>query len=296
VATYLTTGGDKRFLGEVEGGPRNKLLDALGQYRVDEVTDAVMAATAQKLYPKATAATLNRQLYTPVISVLRLAAKGKGWKPSLTRPKGHSKLKPAAAPPETWWDAVLPECRPQLGALLIFCTTSSRRAGEAIRCLPEHFDPEAGTVFVGRDKNGNAILVKVPEGVVDAIKRYNWEAGPGLFGHYITKNRRNLFRDLKLACKRAGVCYFPPHKAGRHAFAKRFLDEGHSIAHLMGAGGWKSSRVPAELYGHYTYSEVAEDAKRIGDAFIKRIGTRKSNVVEFGRQQKRAMATKRLPK
>ena len=75
---------------------------------------------------------------------------------------------------------------------------------------------------------------------------YNWQAGPGLFGHYTPKNRRNVFRDLELACKKSQrKVLHTPHKVGRYAFAKRFLDAGYSIAHLMGAGGWKGARVPA---------------------------------------------------
>jgi formylglycine-generating enzyme required for sulfatase activity len=97
----------------------------------------------------------------------------------------------------------------------------------------------------------------------------------------------------------APVGSFKPNKFGHYDMQgntfKWVEDCGHSIAHLMGAGGWKSSRVPAELYGHYAYSEVAEDAKRIGDAFIKRIGTRKSDVVEFGRQRKRAILWQLYP-
>lgn len=293
VATYLGTGGDKRFLGEVEGGPRNKLLDFLGSYRVNEITDTVMGRAVTQLYPTAAAVTVNRQLFTPVISVLRLAAKGKTWKPDLKRPEGHSKLKPAKAPADTWYAAVGPECRPQLIALLLFCTTSGRRAGEAMRCLPADFNPEDGTVFIGKDKNGNAILVRLAQAVVEAIQSYNWQKGPGLFGHYIPKNRRNLFRDLKAACKRAGVPYFPPHKAGRHAFAKRVLQDGYSLAHLMGMGGWDNARTPTELYGHFAHSEVAEDAKRVGEKFLSRVSAIKDNVVELEPQRRRSVVTKR---
>jgi integrase len=167
VATYLGTGGDKRLLGETEDRPRNKLLDVLSQYRVDEITDAVMVHATAKLYPRATPATINRQLYTPVITVLRMAS-GRG-SPTSRGPKGHSEIKPAEAPPDKWFKPVLKQCRPQLGAVLLFCTTSSRRAGEAIKCQPEHYDPENGTVFIGSDKNGNPIVVQLAKQVVEAF-------------------------------------------------------------------------------------------------------------------------------
>ncbi len=286
VATYLGTGGDKRFLGETDDGPSNKLLDQLGHVRVNEITDTVMVHAAAAIYPTATPATVNRQLYTPVIAVLRMAAKGRPWKPDLTRPKGHSDIKPAEAPPDAWFKPLLPQCRPQLAAVLLFCTTSGRRAGEAIKCLPEHYSPERGTVLVGKDKRGNPILVQVAKQVQEAFALYNWQAGPGLFGYYTLKNRRNLFRDLELACERAGVRYYTPHKVGRHAFAKRFLEEGYSIAHLMGAGGWDDPKMPTKLYGHYAYSEVAEDAKKVGEAFLTKIDETRDNVVELKRVKK----------
>jgi integrase len=292
VATYLGTGGDKRFLGEVAGGPRNKLLDRLGSIRVNEISDAVMVAAAAALYPTATPVTVNRQLYTPVIAVLRMASKGKPWKPDLTRPKGHSNVKPAESPPDAWFAPLLPKCRPQLAAVLLFCTTTGRRGGEALRCLPEHYDPENGTVRI-KDKSGNTIQVQLADEVREAFSLYNWQAGPGLFGHYTIQNRRNLFRDLEAACKRAGVIYYPPHKVGRHAFAKRFLAAGHSIAHLMGAGGWSDPKMPTMLYGHQAYSEVAEASKKVGDAFMTKLGETKDNVVELQPRQRRSVVTKR---
>ena len=293
VATYLGTGGDKRFLGEVEGGPRNKLLDRLGRIRVNEITDAVMVSAATAIYPTASPVTINRQLYTPVIAVLRMVSKARPWKPDLTRPKGHSNIKPAKAPPDKWFAPVLATCRPQLGALLLFCTTSGRRAGEAIKCLPEHYNPERGTALIGKDKNGNPVLVQVAKQVQEALELYDWKRGPGLFGHYTLKNRRNLFRDLKLACERARVEYYPPHKVGRHAFAKRFLEAGYSIAHLMGAGGWDDPKMPTKLYGHYAYSEVAEDVKKVGEAFLTKIDETKNNVVELQPRQRRSAVTER---
>jgi len=97
VVIYLGAGGDKRFLGEEEGKPRNKLLDFLGQYRVNEIDDAVMAKAVAKLYPTATPATVNRQLFTPVISVLRMACKGKAWKPEPHTTQGARRHQAGAA-------------------------------------------------------------------------------------------------------------------------------------------------------------------------------------------------------
>jgi integrase len=283
VATYIQLGGDKRFLGEVEGGPRNKLLDFLGHYRVDEINDAVMARAVAQLYPNATAATRNRQLYTPVISVLRLAASGKPWKPNLKRPKGYSKLNPAKVPANAWFDALKKEAPPQLWALLLFLTLHGRRPSDGLRRVPSDFDPKEKTIMVDRDKNGNPILVRLSDPVVEAIQGYNWQAGPGLFSTLTWKARRNAYRMLKAACKRAAAPYITFHKAGRHKFAKRLLEAGYSLAHVKSAGRWQTIRVVAELYGHLEHSEVDEISRNVGVAWANDLGTSKENVVDLAR-------------
>lgn len=279
--TYLTSGGDKRFLGETADGPRNRLLDFLGRHRVNEIDDAVMAKAVREIYPTATAATINRQLYTPVVSVLRMAAKGKSWKPQLQRPKGYAKLNPARAPADSWFDLLRTEAPLQLWALLLFLTLHGRRPSDGLRRVPSDFDPVAKTVMIDKDKNGNPILVRLADPVVEAIMAYNWQAGPGLFGTLTWKARRNAYRMLKAACKRAGAPYFTMHKAGRHKFAKRLLEAGYSLAHVKSAGRWSTMKVVGELYGHLEHSEVDEATREVGVAWAAGLGQSKDNVVEI---------------
>ena len=135
--------------------------------------------------------------------------------------------------------------------------------------------------MIERDKNGDPVLVRLSQPVVEAILSYNWQAGPRLFGYYTLKNRRNLYRDLRAACERAGVTYFTPHKAGRHAFAKRLLKAGKSLAHVKAAGKWKTIRVVAELYGAFESSEVDDDVLQVGDQWAAKLGTHPDNVVSL---------------
>ena len=274
---YLQTGGEARFL-------HDKLLDQIGHLPCDLIDDAVMTAAARAIYPGCTPATVNRQLYTPVIRVLNLAAKGREWKPhDLERPKGYAKLRPARSPDKGWFERVLPVCRPALKALLLFVTLHGRRAGEAIRLKPTDLDPARGAVLIQEDKSGNPVYVRLADPVMAAIDEYPWRLGPGLFGSYTPRNRRNLFRDLEAACKKAGVEYFTPHKAGRHAFAKRLLNEGRSLAHVQAAGKWATIRVVAELYSAFASDEVDDDVRKIGADWAKGLGTPQpgDNVVEL---------------
>jgi integrase len=273
-AVYLESGGDGRFLSD-------RLLDLIGQWRCDTFDDAMMVKAMKALYPEASAATVNRQLYTPVISVLRQAAKGKQWKPSLSRPKGYSKLKPAKSPSDDWYDHLRAEASPQLWALLLFVTLHGRRPSDGFRRTPADYDPKAETVLVDRDKNGDPVLVRLSQPVSEAIRSYNWQEGPGLFGTLTWTARRNAYRMLKAACKRAGVPYFTFHTAGRHKFAKRLLEAGYSLAHVKSAGRWKSIRVVAELYGHLEHSEVDDATRAVGVAWAHDLGKSRQNVVRL---------------
>ncbi|CAN0445999.1 unnamed protein product, partial [Phaeothamnion confervicola] len=113
---YAKLGGDSRFLTDA-------LLLKLGPLPCDQITDAVMVAAADEVYPKCSPATINRQLHTPVIAVLRQASKGSEWKmQTLQRPKGYAKLKPARSPDEAWFATVIPAAPPNLQALLYIST------------------------------------------------------------------------------------------------------------------------------------------------------------------------------
>jgi Phage integrase family len=78
--TFLEEGGSRRFVAPV--------LDHFGTTPLRLIGQEAIASAASKLYPKASNATRNRQVYTPVSAVLQHAAR-KGWcaRPVFTRPK-----------------------------------------------------------------------------------------------------------------------------------------------------------------------------------------------------------------
>lgn len=261
---YLKLGGDGRFL-------TDKLMIELGPLYCDQITDAVMVRTIGRIYPKAAPATLNRQLYTPVIAALKQAAKGQEWRPhDLTRPKGYSVLKPARSPDDAWFAKVLPAATPEMRALLMVSTLHGFRVGELVRLEPRHFDPHRRTIIV-ETKNGTTVVEELAGAAYEAIAAYNWRNGPGLFGTLTQKNRRGVFRMLERLCSTLGVEYFPPHKVGRHAFAKRLLLEGKSLAHVKAAGRWKSMKPVAELYGTFAHDEVAKATREAGDQWARKL-------------------------
>jgi len=64
-AAYMKAGGDTRFI--------EPLVLHFGDTALDQINQIAIDHAAAKIYPKAGAATRNRQVYTPIIAVLRRA-------------------------------------------------------------------------------------------------------------------------------------------------------------------------------------------------------------------------------
>lgn len=260
VVNYLTAGGDDRFLTE-------RLILEIGHLDCRSIDDTRMGELVRLFFPGgAKPSTINRDLYTPVIAVLRMAAKGQSWKPEIARPKGHADLPPVRVPKQEWFTRVLPACRPQLRALLLLLTLHGRRPKEAMTRLPHHFDLDAGTIEIERTKNGEPVVVRLAKPVIEAILSYDWKDGPGLFGTLTYENRRGAYRMLYRVCEAIGVPPFTFHAAGRHAFATRKLNSGKTLKHIKEAGRWKSMKM-VERYTHLERNEVDEETRREGDVW-----------------------------
>jgi integrase len=128
-----------------------------------------MLAAVKSVFPKgAKPSTVNRELYTPVIAILNMASKSKACaKPSFTRPKGYTDAPPIVIPDRDWFRLVLPHLSADKVALISFLTVHGRRLGDALGRTPKDFDPEAGTLAIGKDKAGNPLLVELAPGVRD---------------------------------------------------------------------------------------------------------------------------------
>lgn len=71
--SYLEAGGDARFVGT----PTSGLLGHFYSWRLHDITQNDLDEAARKLYPTAAPETLNRQVYTPFISVWNHAVRNK---------------------------------------------------------------------------------------------------------------------------------------------------------------------------------------------------------------------------
>lgn len=248
--TYVQTTSNKRFI--------KPLSDHFGVTPLAQIDQAAMARAAERLYPGRQPSTVNRQLYTPVIAIMALA----GIAPEIKRPKGHDAATPLRVPDDSWYDAVLPKCRPALAAMLVFMAMTGRRVGEAMDLAPTDIDIERREATLHKTKTDRPVVVPLPETFIAFLQAVpGWQDRARVFGY---GNRSNVYRDLKKACKAAKQPYFTTHPAGRHKFSTRFLQAGYSLKHLQEAGGWASIKMPAERYGHLEQSEVRKTVDSLG--------------------------------
>ena len=232
---YKNSGGEARFL--------EKISDEIGDTPVADIRQATVDDIASKLYPDAAASTINRQLITPIITVIRHAVVNEMTGAVLRSIKRRRELKPVIRPAtDDHIDKLLPHLPVGLRALIVMMTFTGLRTGEALRVTEA--DIRDGYIHVGRTKNGDARMTPVPEG---------WEYPAGGWGYQTTQG---VGQALQRAHKAAELPYRDGHELGRHGFAARFLKAGGNIKQLKEAGGWKKLAVVDETYGHLKLSGV----------------------------------------
>ena len=252
VTLYLNKGKGTRFLAQLLDHFKEKPLPEIGQVEIDEA--------ARTLYPDAKASTLNRQVYGPMVAILRAAAKAK--LPGATVPMidRREETRPEVNPADdAQLDALLPHLPEGLAALVLLMTYTGLRTGEALRITRN--DIQDGFALAGRTKNGDPRMVPLPVG---------WEYPEGGWGLTTTQG---VGKALRRAHKAAGIPYRDGHELGRHAFAARFLKAGGSIKRLKEAGGLKKLAVVDERYGHLEITEVHDFMRELSRKRAKSVKT-----------------------
>lgn len=280
------------------------ILRGIGTMQCVDINDTVMVDLRRKMFAAdAKPSHINRNLYTPVNAILKMASKGQTWKPDLTRPKGHKESPPVEVPKGDWFKRVLPYCHQNTVALVAFLTVHGRRLGEGLGRVTDDYDREARTLSVGRDKNGDPRLIELLPQVaelIEALPVWNKDRVPSAGNPNFRKEREwifgcgpnsasNIRDDILLACCLASghdrttawqmvkkpsehrealdnlsVPYFSPHELGRHSFASRLLAAGFSLQYVKDAGGWKTIEMVSNRYGHLEKKETTRAVHEVG--------------------------------
>lgn len=238
-----------------------QIVEYLGLYQCAEIDDALMEDLAEDIWPDgASAATINRHLYSPVLSILRISLKEKT--PQLERPKGYRDITPVIIPPPGWHAKLAPELNPRQLAFLLFLGMHGRRTREALSRKPKDLNPESGLLDLGKTKTGVRVIDLHPNALKLMLAIPDWDKQEWLFG--AGPNSANSFRrDLKAACVRAGVPWYTPHSFGRHTSVTRMLRMGYSVAHVADAHGMTPEMV-TRRYGHLARKETTEALHEVG--------------------------------
>ncbi len=238
------------------------IFDEIATLPLSSVDQDVVDALAPKLYPGRTPATWNRQVYTPISAILRMAESKTFKPPTIRRPQGHLAPSNFKRPPKDWFARIIPHCSPNLAAFLLFCRLHGRRTSEACRIRPADIDSDTWRVQIHDTKTGQEIVQRLADPIIEQLARYPWRLSRYVFGF---SSKSKVYPALRKACAAAGVPYHVPKDTGRHSFATGLLDEGRSLKEVKEAGRWKTIKVPDMIYGHLEHSAVDERARAIGE-------------------------------
>ena len=249
---YMKAGGDRRPLAKLIAYFKDKPLADIGQGQLD--------GAAADLFPTHSAATRNREVYTPVSSILKHA----GLDFRIRRPKGSRGrelsgwLWPEEA--ERLFDAGRALDR-EFGALLVFLCYTGCRLSEALKLNCDKVRLLEAEAFVGMTKNGEPRRVFLPPVVVAELGNHPRGLDrPGQRVFRYAKSGR-LYDLLDQAAKAAQV-ELPERQAFhllRHTYAswmRRYA--GMDAKGLVATGAWLSEQSASR----YQHAIVSEEAKR----------------------------------
>jgi integrase len=248
--SYIDAGGEERFL--------RPLALHFGEAPLRRIDQAAVDEAAIALYPNASPATRNRQVYTPVMAILHRA----GLAPRVRRPKG------ALGTPRTAWlhpedfarlEAAARAVDPELAVLFTFLAYTGLRLSEALRIQVSDVRLADEFAYCGKTKNGEPRAVYLPPVVVAALANHPQGLDRvGKLFRYV-KNKW-LYGRAERAYTAAGIDHKgAPFHILRHSFGAMMTRVG---ADLVATGAWKSPAA-ARVYQHFAPTEEARKAANL---------------------------------
>lgn len=248
---YMEAGGEKRryIIEPLVNHFKERALSSIDQAAVDEA--------ALALYPNASPATRNRQVYTPMSAILKRA----GLDFKLKRPKnGQGKQRSEWLWPEQAFVLfrAADEVDKELGVLLRLLCYTGMRLSEALNLRWSDVRLDEGFVYVRETKTGVPRPVFLPDAVRNQFDQLRERSAQRIRVFRFTKSGR-LYQLLKMAVTTSGCPESTSFHVLRHTYAtwmRRYagLDERG----LVGTGAWKDRKSVAR----YTHVIATEEAQR----------------------------------
>lgn len=267
VNLYIEGGGEQRFL--------LPLLEEMGHRLAKDIPPGDWVDLANRLYPDASPATKNRQVITPVTAVYRHGAKRGKCSPIVIERFEVKRIVRRKTANWEWIEKFTATAKPKLVALTLFLASTAARIGDALALEWRDVDLKAGTALLRDTKNGEDRLVTLLPPVVAALSSLPRRVGrKKVFEFY---DRSDVLRQIKTACKKAGVEYIPTHGIGRRLFATTMNADGVDARTAASAGGWKTVRMYQEIYAQ-PGDEKAAVSSAIGTKLAQAVKLKSRNV------------------
>ena len=266
--SYLRQGGEGRFLPRIL---RHFKGHALGKIKPGDVRD--MALT---LYPKAKAATRNRQGIVPACAVINHGA-DRGWcHPIRVKQFEVEKSRKHKPVDRAWHDAFMTEADrsklPHLSAIVLFMHQTGARIAEAVNLMGDSVDLHRRIAILTKTKTDEDSVRHLTAELVSRIAALGLRDGEPVFRY---TDPKAVNRRMKAVAERAGIEVRTTHSAGRHSFGTNAMAAGAMVKDAMEAGGWKSAKLFMETYVH------ADDAgKAVAKLFDKQSGPIDTNLTQ----------------
>jgi integrase len=247
---YMKAGGERTYV--------RKLLDHFGDTPMSRIGQAEVDSAAIALYPEGTAATRNRQVYTPVSAIMRHV----GARIDLRRPAGSAGSKSTAWLWPEQAEAIFAQAEklnPEFAALLITLCYTGMRLGEALGLTWNDTRLQDGFAYVPDTKNSEPRAVFLPPVVVAALGNLNRGNTKKVFRF---QKSGHLYSLLRAVAFKAGVDL--PERSAFHIFRHTYATwmrryAGLDTKGLVATGAWKD-RKSADRYEHVQVSEEARKA------------------------------------
>lgn len=250
---YMRAGGQGQFLPPI--------IREWGERPIAEIDQIAIDTLAEKLYPTATAATRNRQVYTPISAVLKRA----GIEKPIKRPLGWKGKKATSwLEPEQAFAllAAADEIEPEFGLLCRFLLYTGMRLGEALSRQLRDLNLDRAFCYLEDSKTGEPRGCHLPVVLLDAMAKAPFlderNQDAKLFRYHDGGYLRGLLAEAMTA---AGLS-FPRRQRGFHLFCHTYGTWLHRYGGLDTHGLTRTGRwANADSADRYVHTEASVEAK-----------------------------------
>lgn len=248
--TYMIAGGEERFL--------TPLIEHFKHTALADIDQAAIDHAADTLYPNASAATRNRQVYSPVSAVLKHA----GLDKKLKRPKGwRGGRRTAWLEPDECF-ALLQAAdalHARFGLLCFTLVYTGLRLSEALDLEWRNVQLDRAFIYVPDTKTGTPRAVHLTDENVKRLRAHHVE---GTTGRVFRFHKGGRLYNLLAATEKAAKVTLPD-RTSFHIFRHTYATWMRRYGGLDGIGLTRTGAwADLDSVDRYAHSEASEEAKR----------------------------------